>query len=228
MTQAKVQSYISAIESVLLQVEDIVAQERADDVLPVGVLALPGFSSSRTRLFYKLLLQALGPSPVRYLEVGVFLGATLISALHGNPHVSAIAIDNWSEFGGPAEEFIDNVSAWVPDANLRVIEQDAFKVDLPPASVDVFLYDGEHTHASQENAITHFWDALDGVAIVIVDDWNWPYVRSGTVSGLETMLGPGTSVWTKQVRSRVNGDVDGYWNGMGVFVINKCITPTRS
>ncbi|WIA10888.1 hypothetical protein OEZ85_011054 [Tetradesmus obliquus] len=118
-------------------IEEAVQRNTACSVLPIEILIMDGMSSVRTRLFYNMLL-GLEP-PVRYLEVGVFKGSSLVSALYRNPHVEATCIDNWSEFNGPAEAFRANVAKYLPDNRLTVIERDCFEVQLPPNSVDVFM-----------------------------------------------------------------------------------------
>src|SRR5215475_7884523 len=69
-------------------------------------LDLEGMSGRRYRLFINTLMRLI-PNP-RYLEVGVWAGSTLCSAIAGNK-VQALAIDNWSQFGGTRERFLENL-----------------------------------------------------------------------------------------------------------------------
>jgi hypothetical protein len=64
--------------------------------LPEDVLAMEGMSGRKYRLFINNLIEAL-VSP-HYLEVGVWAGSTLCSAIWGNT-VRAFAIDNWRAQG---------------------------------------------------------------------------------------------------------------------------------
>jgi hypothetical protein len=84
------------------------AFERAlvnDGKLPDTVLDLPGMSGKKYRMFINNLVEIV-PDP-HYLEIGVWR-STLCSAIFGN-EMTATAIDNWSEFSGPAEAFLANL-----------------------------------------------------------------------------------------------------------------------
>ncbi len=61
--------------------------------LPEDILLMHGMSGQKTRHFYNNLLNAPG---ARYLEIGVYKGSSTAAALFGNPHVDALAIDDWS------------------------------------------------------------------------------------------------------------------------------------
>ena len=70
--------------------------------LPPEVMAIRGMSGKKYRTFINALVESL-ENP-KYLEVGSWMGSTLCSAIHGND-VEAVAIDNWSQFGGPSDDF---------------------------------------------------------------------------------------------------------------------------
>ena len=62
-------------------------------MLSDALLQMPGMSGRRYRIFINSLIGALVPD-ARYLEVGIWQGSTLCSAIAGHP-AKAIAIDNW-------------------------------------------------------------------------------------------------------------------------------------
>lgn len=53
-----------------------------------------GMSSTKVRIFLNEIIKP----DTKYLEIGVWAGSTFVAALHGNTPLSAIAIDNFSEF----------------------------------------------------------------------------------------------------------------------------------
>ena len=65
---------------------------------------MEGMSGIKTRHFYNNLLTIEGS---RYLEIGTWKGSSVCSAMCGNSG-SVFCIDNWSEFGGPKSEFLEN------------------------------------------------------------------------------------------------------------------------
>lgn len=144
---------------------------------------IPGMSGRRYRQFINHLVR-ITPSPA-YLEVGSWAGSTLCSAIFGNT-VRAVAIDNWSEFGGPKEAFHHNVQHCVtPDTQLSVVEGDFRQVDY--ASLDqfnIYLFDGPHERQDQYDGLALALPALTAEFVFIVDDWNWERVRSGTYAAI--------------------------------------------
>lgn len=145
------------------------------------IMKMPGYSGREYRVFINRLLKwPQRRDPVRYLEVGAWQGSTLCSALYEN-HVAATVIDNWSEFGGPKEQFHANLARWKGEADVRVLEQDFRTVDFASLGEhEVYLFDGPHEAQDQYDGIALALPALTDEFVLIVDDWNWRRVRHGT------------------------------------------------
>jgi hypothetical protein len=147
-----------------------------------AVLALPGASGRKYRRFINNLIELI-PKP-NYLEIGVFKGATLCSAIFQN-EVTATAIDNWSEFGGPYDQFLRNLAAFKGKARVSFIECDFRKIDFHHlGKFDVYLFDGPHLYQDQLDGIMLAGPALQESFVLIVDDWNWEQVRQGTLDAI--------------------------------------------
>jgi len=154
--------------------------------LPPEILAIPGMSGRKYRYFINSLIEQLPAA--RYLEIGTWAGSTLCSAINGNS-VTAMAIDNWSEFGGPSDKFFKNLAAFKGTARVSFLEQDFRQVDYAtfPRSFGkfgVYLFDGPHTFQDQYDGITLAQPALEPCYVQIVDDWNWPQVRAATLKAI--------------------------------------------
>jgi hypothetical protein len=151
--------------------------------LPAEIRAIQGMSGQRYRTLINTLIQALNRP--RYLEIGSWLGSTVAAALYGNS-VAAVCIDNWSQFSGTREHFLENVKKAELNSNeLRLIEQDFRKVDYGNiGKFNVFLFDGPHSEVDHSDAVLIAQPCLDERFVLIVDDWNWIAVRLGTMSGL--------------------------------------------
>ena len=107
-----------------------------------------GFCGQKHRLFFNNLVKAV--EDPRYLEVGIFRGATLCAVIAGNK-VRVTGVDNWSEYGGRAAEFYTNL-AMIRGANssVTILEQD-FRT-VPYAHIgkfNLFFYDGPHSPEDQ-------------------------------------------------------------------------------
>lgn len=198
------------------------AYSNATKVSP-EILSLEGMSGHKTRHLYNALCSLPG---IRYLEVGTWKGSSLIAALYKNPRCRAYCVDNWSEFGG-REDFLQNIQKYVPEHNLTVLDQDCWSLtpqDIPEP-IDVFLYDGAHTYEDQKRAIAHFAPFLAQRSVIVVDDWmcDWVDVKRGTLDGLkEAPLKVMLSVEIPLVNTtafHTGGDT--FWNGCGVFVVER-------
>jgi hypothetical protein len=154
--------------------------------LPESLLSLQGMSGRKYRLFVNNLISLLDDA--RYLEVGILTGSTLCAAIFNN-RVCATAIDNWSQFGAPKQQFQMNLERFRgPEAGVEVIEGDFRDVDFCRiGKFNVYLYDGPHGLKDQRDGIELALPALDREFVLIVDDWNWRQVREGTMSALQAL-----------------------------------------
>jgi hypothetical protein len=148
------------------------------------ILNMSGFSGKKTRHFYNNLLNK---DDARYLEIGTWKGSSVCSAMCGNK-AKIICIDNWSEFGGPKDEFLTNFNTYKGVNEASFIEQDCYKVDISQLpKFNIYMYDGNHTKDSHYNALVYYYNCLDDMFVFIVDDWNWEDVRNGTYDSLKKL-----------------------------------------
>ena len=149
-----------------------------------GFYAIEGMSGKKYRYFINTLVR--GVRSPRYLEVGSWAGSTLCAAIHDN-RIDAVAIDNWSEFGGPKQAFMENVARFKTDnANVLFVEGDFRQVDFRKLGQrNIYLYDGPHEEQDQYDGLAQAIDCLDDQFVFIVDDWNWERVRNGTFAAIQ-------------------------------------------
>ena len=187
--------------------------------LPTSVLALDGMSSGKGRCLLNNLCRRPG---TRYLEVGVWAGSTLISALYGNSEsvVAAEAIDNFSQFGGPREVFEQKTREFLGEGRFT-LHVNGYREVAPTLQppVNVYFYDGEHSAENQRDGLLHFWPCLADEFVFLVDDWNWPCVKQGTYEGIAKSGGRMVKSW--ELPAAFNGDREQWWNGLFVAVMQK-------
>lgn len=184
---------------------------------------MEGMSGLKTRHFYNNLLNI---PDARYLEIGTWKGSSVCSAMCGNK-ATVVCIDNWSEFGGPKDEFLANFNTYKGENKASFIEQDCFTVDtytLP--KFNIYMYDGNHTKNSYYNALLHFYNCLDNTFIFIVDDWNWRDVRDGTFESIRKLNLD--VLYEKEIRltwddSHTDQEYgkETWWNGIYIAVLHK-------
>ena len=197
--------------------------------LPDSIIGLDGMSGFKTRVFYNELCSLEFPDrQTEYMEVGSWKGSTLCSAMYSNEKCNGTAIDNWSLFGGPKDEFINNVTSFGFENRLKVFEEDVFSFKLSKLQnpIDIYLYDGCHEEISQYKGIVRMWPALAEQAIVVVDDWNGPLVRKGTIDGLNDVganILAQFEIMYSNDGAHTPSEFAGreFWNGIGIFVISK-------
>ena len=78
----------------------------------------------------------------RYLEIGVWKGSSLCNAVNNNEATlkKIIAIDNFSLFGSPREEFHEIMNRCLSESNTAIfqfIDSDAFGIDRPCIQLDL-------------------------------------------------------------------------------------------
>lgn len=148
------------------------------------IIQMDGMSGTKTRHFYNNLLNT---PDARYLEIGTWKGSSVCSAMCNNI-ATVVCIDNWSEFGGPKDEFLINFAKFKGVNQAKFIEDDCYNVDVSTLpKFNMYMYDGNHTNESHYKALVHYYDCLDDIFIFIVDDWNWKDVREGTMSSIKNL-----------------------------------------
>ena len=190
------------------------------------ILSMEGMSGSRTRHFYNNILNF---EDARYLEIGTWKGSSVCSAMYENSAL-VTCIDNWAEFNGPKEEFLQNFNKFKGKNNASFIEQDCFTVDVSKLpKFNIYLYDGDHKQICHYKALTHYIDCMDKQFIFIVDDWNWKCVRDGTLNAirdlnLKTKFYLQYKTTSDDTHPQHGSEIQKLWhNGICVFVLEKSV-----
>jgi len=182
------------------------------------ILKLDGMSSNKVRHFLNNICSLPNSN---YLEIGVWKGSTFISALYGNKLLNPIAIDNWSEFSGPKNIFLQNVTNFLESNNSTFYECNCFDFDLAniQEKINIYFYDGGHSQEEQRRAFTYFNPIFEDTFIAIVDDYNCEKVKNGTEEAFKEL---GYKILFEEILPAThNGDKTNWWNGLYVAVISK-------
>jgi hypothetical protein len=202
--------------------EAIAKADRLESQLIFPATEVPSFTSMKIRH----LLNNLGGISNYYLECGTHKGGHFCSVGYFNVNLSMMtAIDNYSEFdngGETKEEFYRNAKQFVyPTINWELIEEDCFQVkSLDENLYDFYNYDAQHTESSQQRAVTHFLPNLTKEFIMVVDDWTFSGVETGTRNGIKIA---GLEVLFESILLTPEGTLpnDGWHNGFAVFLLKQ-------
>ena len=183
------------------------------------ILLMDGMSGKKTRHFYNNICSMDG---VRYLEIGTWKGSSICSAMCNNK-ITCTAIDNWSEFGGPKNEFLINFNKFKGDNNATFIEKSCWDIDVSTlGKFNIYMYDGNHTETSHYQALHHYLSCLDNEFIYLIDDWNHPDVRNGTLKSIKD--NKCEILYQKEIFTPAKGGMGrgfDWWNGISIFVLKK-------
>jgi hypothetical protein len=187
------------------------------------ILDLEGMTGKKTRHFYNNILNF---DDARYLEIGTWKGSSVCAAMYNNK-ATVVCIDNWSEFGGPKEDFLNNFTKFKGENNAMFIEHDCFKLDISNLpKFNIYLFDGNHSPVSHFLALDHYYKCLDDIFIFMVDDWNWSHVRDGTKESIKYLNL--TILYEKEIRltydnSHTPGPIasETWHNGLYVCILQK-------
>ena len=145
---------------------------------------IDGFAGRKFRTFMNNLIHE--TSNPRYIEIGLFHGASFCPAIYKN-EVIAMGVDNWTEFNGSRTLFDKNLNDFKTDrANVTILERDFRQVKYVDYGMfNILFYDGSHSERDQYDGVFLPQPAMDDKYILIVDDWNWAHVQSGTYQALK-------------------------------------------
>jgi predicted O-methyltransferase YrrM len=197
--------------------------ERNESKITEEIIGIEGMSGTKTRHFYNNLLNT---GDARYLEIGTWKGSSVCSAMYGNK-AKVVCIDNWSEFGGPKDEFLVHFEKFKGKNDATFIESDCFKVNVSQLSkFNIYMFDGNHSEDSHYKALVHYYSCLDDIFIFLVDDWNWEAVRNGTRKSIQDLNL--TVLYEKEIRLTWDNShtlqpeaKDTWWNGIYVAILQK-------
>lgn len=199
--------------------------------LTQDILDIPGISSNKVKMFLNNLCSL--PNS-KYLEIGVYRGATFCSAIYGND-IKAIGIDNWSspfikpanpnhklgfyqqKSQNPKDEFLNNVKKYANTKNVEAYMANYLDFDYSTIEpVDIIFYDGETKFYDRYNIIKKLVPVMKNECIFIFDDWVWENDKA-----LQSIQDSGLFI-KYQKNIYTNGeDPNDYWNGLGIFILQK-------
>ena len=213
----KIETYKTLVETSFQNAENNISKITND------IIKIEGMSGTKTRHFYNNLLNT---EDARYLEIGTWKGSSVCSAMYENK-ATVICIDNWSEFGGPKTEFLNNFEKFKGENKATFIENDCYKVDVSVLpKFNIYMYDGNHSNESHYKALIHYYNCLDDVFIFIVDDWNCNVVRDGTFNSIQKLNLK--VLYEKEVRltwdnshTPLDQAKDTWWNGIYIAILQK-------
>jgi hypothetical protein len=131
-----------------------------------------------------LINRAVGQMPEgqAFVNIGVWNGFTFLAGIIGNSQQACAGVDNFSEFGGPRQAFLQRFQRY------RSPSHDFFDMDyrqyfdkVHSRPIGVYIYDGEHSYANQAQGLSVAERFFARDCLILVDDTNTQAARQATL-----------------------------------------------
>jgi hypothetical protein len=150
-----------------------------------------------------------------FVNVGVWHGFSLLFGMHLNPDKQCVGIDNFSQFGGPKEAFLERFNRIKsPNHHFYDLDYKDYFLRHHSGKIGFYFYDGEHSYQNQLDGLKTAEPFFSEECIIFVDDTNWEEPRRGTLdfvkqssSAYEILL---------DVRTAYAGHPT-FWNGLMIL-----------
>ncbi len=139
--------------------------------------------------YYHLINNLCELKGASHLHMGVLAGDSFVAALYGNQEElnKQIAVDWFKEC--PKDVFLANCKKHLNIEKCQIIDEECFNVAKSSITspIDIYLYDADHCLMAHEKAITYYNDVFADVFIVVIDDWECPWIRKPTFKAFDKM-----------------------------------------
>ena len=206
---------------------DRLLRESNDFADATHLVDVPGMSSPKVCRFLNRLVASLDPGE-HYLEVGSWQGRTLLSAAVHNTGKLCVGCDKFrffgrfTGFGYKARRALKENLARYADNRAAINFYDMpssrfFRRRRADGPVGIYFYDGDHSYRGTRTSIAAGARWLSPKAVVLVDDWNVPRIRQGTLDGFRDA---GVKIlWQRELEGDHSERT--WWNGLGVFYVER-------
>lgn len=146
-----------------------------------GLLGMPRMSTMAIAAVINRAVTAM-PAGQAFVNVGVWNGYTLLAGMAGNPEADCVGIDDFSQFGGPREEFLHRFEGARSQrhAFFEMDYRDYF-AGVHDRPIGVYLYDGEHSYDNQLRGLVAAEPFFADGCVLVVDDTNLEEPRQATL-----------------------------------------------
>ncbi len=155
------------------------------------------------------------PAELSFVNVGVWHGFSFLASLLDNQAKRCVGVDNFSQFGGPKQEFLARFEKLrSPEHHFYEMDYEDYFREKHTGRLGVYLYDGEHSYANQLKGLQVAEPYFAPGCIVLVDDTNWDEPRQASLDFINQSSR--NYQLLLDARSAANGHPT-WWNGLMVW-----------
>jgi len=122
------------------------------------------------------------PQNQTFVNVGIWNGFTFLAGMLNNPEKICIGIDNFSQFGGPRQQFLERFNKMKSQNHFFMnMDYEKYFSDIHSKEIGFYIYDGEHSYKNQLNGLLKADPFLAENALILIDDINWEEPHQATL-----------------------------------------------
>ena len=150
-----------------------------------------------------------------FVNVGVWNGFTLLSGMIGNPNKRCIGIDNFSEFGGPKDEFAQRFERYrSPNHVFQNMDYEEYFGNVHQDPIGFYIYDAEHSYENQLRGLQVAEPFFAPGCIVLIDDTNFNAPRNALFDFIAVSRNSYRVLLDRATRTNAHPTL---WNGVVVL-----------
>ena len=155
------------------------------------------------------------PEGATFVNVGVWNGFTFLCGIASNAGRRCVAIDNFSEFGGPKDAFLPRFEARRTDKHeFYEMDYEEYFLTRHQDPIGFYIYDGEHSYHHQLRGLEVAEPFFDERCVVLVDDTNDEEPRRATLDFINRSPGKYRLLLDRTTQCNQHPT---FWNGVMVF-----------
>ena len=113
-----------------------------------------------------------------FVNVGVWNGFTLLAGMLNNRGKTCIGVDNFSEFGGPREDFLKRFNKHRSVKHqFHEMDYEKYFSEVHSGPIGFYIYDGEHSYENQLKGMQVAEPFFAKRCRILIDDTNLPAPR---------------------------------------------------
>lgn len=150
-----------------------------------------------------------------FVNVGVWQGFTFLCGMMNNSAKMCIGVDNFSEFGGPRDDFLGRFnklrSRYHHFHEMNYLD---YFATVHRERIGFYIYDGAHNYEDQLEGLKAAEPFFSENCIILVDDTNWDEPREATLD----FISQSANTYQVLLDMRTNYNCHPtVWNGVLVF-----------
>ena len=144
------------------------------------LISVPRMSTSAIGAIINRSVSEMRPDEA-FVNVGLWYGFTFFSGIIGNEGRTCVGIDNFSQFGGPKRQFLENFDRLAsPRHHFHDMDYVDYLNKIHSGPIGFYIYDGPHDYENQLLGLRLAEPFFSKNCILLVDDTNWREPREAT------------------------------------------------